>query len=268
MESLSFLTYAGHSTMLIEMDGMRLLTDPVLRKWVGPLRRQGPLPARAWHQRVDAVLISHLHLDHLDLPSLWLLESSTRMIAPPGAAELLARWGFPHVEVLGAGERTSVGSLDVEATPAEHSAFIPPFGPASDCVGFVVRGSQRVYFAGDTDVFPEMALLEEDLDAALLPVWGWGPHLGAGHMDPQRAAEALTFLRPRVAVPIHWGTFCPVGMGWMHPRFLSRPPRAFAHYAAGLTPEVKVRILGPGQSCCLRKEVSQAACTPAERAAV
>jgi L-ascorbate metabolism protein UlaG (beta-lactamase superfamily) len=113
-------------------------------------------------------------------------------------------------------------------------------------MGFIIQGSHRTYFAGDTDLFPEMARIGQDLDVALLPVWGWGPRLGNGHMDPLRAAESLPMLRPRVAIPIHWGTFCPIGTGWM--QFLSRPPRAFAHYAADLAPEVEICILEPGQS--------------------
>ena len=93
-----------------------------------------------------------------------------------------------------------------------------------------------------------MAGLAEDLDVALIPVWGWGPTLGSGHLTPILAAEALTLLRPRLAVPIHWGTFCPLGMGWLRPRFLSSPPHDFARHAAHLAPEVKVRVLAPGEA--------------------
>src|SRR6185312_7857481 len=77
-------------------------------------------------------------------------------------------------------------------------------------LGYLVRGTRTVYFAGDTDLFPGMADVAGELDLALLPVAGWGPKVGPGHLDPERAAEALTLLRPRVCVPIHWGTYSPL----------------------------------------------------------
>ena len=76
---------------------------------------------------------------------------------------------------------------------------------------------------------------------------GWGPTLGTGHMDPQRAAEALQLLRPRMAMPIHWGTLHPLGMGWWQPNFLSMPPQRFAEHARLMAPKVDVQIVSPGQ---------------------
>ena len=111
----------------------------------------------------------------------------------------------------------------------------------------MIEGRNRVYFAGDTDLFDAMADLAP-LDVALLPVWGWGPSLGHGHMDPARAASALSMLRPRLAIPIHWGTLYPAGLGWFRPHLLTEPPLRFARQAAELAPEVEVRVLEPGQS--------------------
>lgn len=229
------------------MDGVRLLTDPVLRNRVGPLRRQAAPPDTS-HLAVDAVLISHLHWDHLDLPSLRLLGRDTHLIVPTGAADFLQRQGFRWIEEVGPGQESKIGQVAVWATPAEHIGHRPLFGPVVDSIGFLICGSQQVYFAGDTDLFPEMQTLTDDLDVALLPVWGWGPTLGAGHMDPFRAAQSLNHLCPRVAIPIHWGTYCPIGMGWLQPDFLWQPPRHFARHAATLAPEVEVHILDPGQS--------------------
>jgi L-ascorbate metabolism protein UlaG (beta-lactamase superfamily) len=245
MESTFHLTYAGHATVLIHMDGVQVLADPVLRDFVGPLRRQMAAPDLASWQ-VDAVLISHPHRDHLDVPSLRQLGYDMRLIVPRGAGGMLRQWGFRQVEEVVPGEVTTVGKVVVEATPANHTSSRSRFEPTVQCMGFIIQGSHRTYFAGDTDLFPEMARIGQDLDVALLPVWGWGPRLGNGHMDPLRAAESLPMLRPRVAIPIHWGTFCPIGTGWM--QFLSHPPRAFAHYAADLAPEVEICILEPGQS--------------------
>jgi L-ascorbate metabolism protein UlaG (beta-lactamase superfamily) len=109
----------------------------------------------------------------------------------------------------------------------------------------VESSSRRVYFAGDTDVFPSMAELAPELDVALLPVWGWGPRLGPGHMDPGRAATALELLRPRVAMPIHWGTFWPLGLGRVRQARLVEPPHEFVTLARETTPSVRVRVALP-----------------------
>lgn len=241
------LTYVGHATILLEMNGLRILTDPVLRRHVGGfIRRQVPLPA-AQIKQIDLVLISHLHFDHLDLPSLRLLGYKMPMLVPSGAGQLLRRYGFTQVQEMMVGEKVTVGGVQIEATIANHSGGRPPFGPTSACLGYILRGQQTIYFAGDTDLFPEMSALEQTLDLALLPVWGWGPTLGEGHMDPHRAAQALTLLKPRFAIPIHWGTLYPLGMSYLRPRLLSAPPLLFAHHARELAPAVDIHIIKPGQ---------------------
>ena len=114
---------------------------------------------------------------------------------------------------------------------------------AADCLGYVFRGSHEVYFAGDTGLFPEMADLAGKMDVALLPVWGWGPYLGDQHLTPYDAADSLRLLRPTTAIPIHWGSLFPLGMGWTRPSFLVFPPYAFLRHAAQLAPEVAVEVL-------------------------
>ena len=240
------LSYIGHATVLIEMDGIRLLTDPLLRSRVGPLRRKGTVPDLALYQNVDAVLISHIHLDHLDLLSLRLLARGTQLIVPRGAGKVLIRQKFQHVTELRAGQTVELGPAKITATYAKHHAFGHRLGPNTDCLGFIISGSYKVYFAGDTGLFPEMANLAENLDVALLPVWGWGPRLRGLHLTPYQAAQSVALLRPRLAVPIHWGTFYPLGMRWIRTHFLTRPPHDFARHVAHLTPQVEVRVVPPG----------------------
>jgi len=110
----------------------------------------------------------------------------------------------------------------------------------------VIDGTRRVYFAGDTDLFEGMGELGQ-LDVPLLPVAGWGPRLPAGHLDPVRAVEALALTEPRLAIPIHWGTYAP----WRAPRGDDTPAKAFAELAATIVPTVDVRVLRPGESCQL-----------------
>jgi L-ascorbate metabolism protein UlaG (beta-lactamase superfamily) len=240
------ITYVGHSTVLIEMDGTRVLTDPLLRDRVAHLHRHAPPPEPESFAAPHVILISHLHLDHLDLPSLRRLGKDRHLIVPAGAGPFLQRGGFQWVEEVKPEASVNLGSLRITATRAEHSGFRPPLGPAGLALGFLIAGSRRVYFAGDTDLFAEMAELAGRTDVALLPVWGWSRVLGPGHLDPWRAAEALTLLKPSLAIPIHWGTFAARGIRKRDPTFLVDPPHQFAEYAALLAPQVTVKILQPG----------------------
>jgi len=244
------VTYVGHGTVLVELDGVRVLTDPILRGRVGPLRRQGgpPLPARG--EDLDAVLISHLHHDHADLPSLRGIGRDVPMLVPPGAGEFLERRGFAAVSELAPGESSRVGALTVTATEASHDGK-RRFAHEAEAVGFLLSGGRRVYFAGDTDLFDGMEVLGEGLDLALLPVWGWGPTLGPGHLDPARAARAAALLSPRIAVPIHWGTLYPLGLARLRPGPLRSPGREFAARVRELAPQVEARVLAPGESTSL-----------------
>jgi L-ascorbate metabolism protein UlaG (beta-lactamase superfamily) len=246
MRETLHITYVGHATCLVEMDGVRVLTDPVLRNRVGYIRRQTSGIDRRTLDDIDAVLISHAHHDHLDFPSLRKLGRDVRLIVPEGSGDMVARRGFENVVELKPGDRTRVDTIDIEATLATHGGMRHPFGPVAETLGFVMHGSQAVYFAGDTDIFPEMDTIHDALDVALLPVWGWGPTLGDGHMTPRRAAESLTMLRPHTAIPIHWGTFAPLGMGWLRPRFLTDPPYRFVEHASDLAPDVNVHVVHPG----------------------
>jgi L-ascorbate metabolism protein UlaG (beta-lactamase superfamily) len=234
------LTWLGHSTVLIEADGVRFLTDPVLRARVLHLRR---VAASAWHdnRNVDAVLISHLHYDHLDFASLSGLRKSL-FVVPRGAGSLMRRRGFRHVVELEPGGEEQVNGVTVRATHAEHDSSRGPFGVESVALGYLVSGSVRTYFAGDTDLFGGMGVIADELDVALLPVAGWGPKLPPGHLNPRSAAAALSLLHPRIAVPIHWGTYRRVGLS-RDPAVLREPAESFARLAAELVPDVDVVVL-------------------------
>jgi L-ascorbate metabolism protein UlaG (beta-lactamase superfamily) len=245
------LTWVGHATVLLELGGRRLLTDPVLRSRVGPLARAGAGADPAVARDLDAVLVSHLHLDHLDARSLRRIDDTTQVIAPRGAGSLVQSLGFTEVTEVGIGETVDVGGVGVRAVPAHHDGRRHPFGARADTIGFVIGADRRVYFAGDTDLFDGMAGLDDGLDVALLPIAGWGPTLGSGHLGPREAAVALTRLRPRVAVPIHWGTLYPLGLRFRRDRVLADPPAEFARHAAELAPEVDVRVLAPGEALSL-----------------
>jgi len=240
------ITWIGHSTALIRTGDTWILTDPVLRGRTAHLRRRSPLLPEDWPARVDAILISHLHLDHCDLPTLRRLGRHVPIVVPAGAGAWLRKRGFRQIEELAIGDTLRVERVEVTAVPAMHSGHRVPFGPTTATVGYVVRGGHTTYFAGDTDLFDDMASIDPAIDAALIPVWGWGRTLGSGHLDPERAAEAVALLRPRLAIPIHWGTLHPIGTGIRDRRFLENPPHRFATLVRLTAPDVDVHIIEPG----------------------
>lgn len=241
------VTYVGHATLLIEIGGVRILTDPVHRRRFGHLRRVVDDPAPETVAGLDAVLISHAHHDHLDVPSLRALTGSPRVICPAPAAGPVRKAGL-EPEVLAHGAAVQVGSVSVEVTDAEHDGRRWPLpGRNTDAFGFVIRGPAgegSVYFAGDTGANADFAPVGP-VTVALLPVAGWGPKLGPGHMGPDEAAEVARTIDPDVAIPIHWGTYERL---MMKVDDRHAPAREFAEHVAEFTPRTRVEILEPGEA--------------------
>ncbi len=240
------IEYVGHATVFVDLDGVRLLTDPLLRNRVAHLRRATPVSTRA-RRGIDAVLISHAHYDHLDLPSLEKLGTKLPIVVPKGLGGLLRKRKFESVIEVQAGETLSMGELEIRAVPAEHDGSRGPFGVRADPIGYVVSGSRSLYFAGDTDLFDGMRDLGP-VDLGLIPIWGWGPGLGGGHLDPPRAAEAAALIHPKLVVPIHWGTYFPIHLGLRGPPgFVDLPPLQFAEAMRESAPESEVHVLRAGE---------------------
>lgn len=240
------LTWLGHATVLLELDRRRVLTDPLLRPRIAHLtRRPGDVPS-AEELRPHVILCSHAHRDHFDPPSLRALPSDAVVIAPRGLGRRIERLGFREVVEVVVGDEVPFGDLRIHATHAEHARGrgLPWSGPVP--VGYRIEGTHAVYFPGDTDLFAGMSAIGDGLDLALLPVGGWGPRIPAGHLDPKRAAEALRLLRPRFAVPIHWGTYLPVYRRRPYAGDTNAGSR-FAALARLAAPEVDVRVLVPGE---------------------
>jgi L-ascorbate metabolism protein UlaG (beta-lactamase superfamily) len=242
------VTWLGHSTVVVDIDGVRIVADPLLRRHAGVLRRRGRRPDREAWSDPDAVLLSHLHHDHAEVRSLRLLEGIPVLTAPENAEWAIGK-GLV-APTLEPDEWTPVGPVDrgvsVRLVPAVHAARPMPHRPNA-ANGHLVRGpSGTVWVAGDTELYPDLALLPSwaggPIDLALVPIAGWGPRLSPGHMGPEEAATACRMIGARCAIPVHWNTlympttdFWPGG--WMAspgPRFVT----ALAREAPGCRPVV------------------------------
>jgi L-ascorbate metabolism protein UlaG (beta-lactamase superfamily) len=250
------LTWWGHSSVLLELEGARVVADPVLRPWAaGFLRHVAPPPEAAW-LRPDAVVLSHLHHDHCDLRSLRRLDAPV-VLAPPAGGAWVRAHGLPAHE-LTLGEPVPVGLAGtVTAVPAEHSGRREPFGPTVTPVGHLVSGRRTTtWLAGDTALFDGMRDLPAQtprgvIDMAVVPVWGWGPNLGPGHMDPDEAAQAVAMTGARHAVAVHWGSLHPAGMGRAMRHHLLTPGGRFVEAVSRYSPDTQVHLLGHGQAVAL-----------------
>ncbi|MEU2773756.1 MBL fold metallo-hydrolase [Streptomyces sp. NPDC007162] len=253
------ITWWGHATCTIEDSGVRVLTDPLFARRLAHLRRRRGAAPPPEARRADLALVSHLHADHLHVPSLAGLAPGTRLLVPRGARRAvpaLRRLRHLRVTEVGVGDEIHVGRLVVRAVPALHDGRRLPVGPQrSPALGYVVEGAARTYFAGDTGLFDEMAEVVGPVDVALLPVGGWGPYLGEGHLDAGRAARALARLAPRSAVPVHYGTYWPIGMDAVRPHEFHAPGDEFVRLAAEYAPRVAVHRLGHGER--VRLEVAR-----------
>ncbi|MGW6688133.1 MBL fold metallo-hydrolase [Streptomyces sp. NPDC054961] len=264
------VTWWGHATCTVEDSGVRLLTDPLFARRLAHLRRRRGAPPPPEAAVADAVLVSHLHSDHLHLPSLARMAPGTRLLVPrgarravPGLARIAGVRGLAVTEMspgdafsfAGGGARESArdgtgvrGPLRVRAVSARHDGRRLPFGPQrAPALGYVVEGTSRTYFAGDTGLFDSMADEVGPVDVALLPVGGWGPYLGPGHLDAAGAARALARLAPAAAVPVHWGTYWPIGMDAVRPHEFHAPGEEFARRAGLEAPKVTVRVPAHGE---------------------
>ncbi|MGW7514054.1 MBL fold metallo-hydrolase [Streptomyces sp. NPDC054796] len=252
------VTWWGHATTTVRDSGVTVLTDPLLVRRMAHLRRRrGELPPPS-ATRADLVLVSHLHADHLHVGSLARLAPGTRVVVPRGASRAVPglrrlRQLLDVVEVeageeVGAGSGADSGAVTVRAVPAAHDGRRLNYGPRlAAALGYVITGEARTYFAGDTGLFDGMAEAVGPVDVALLPVGGWGPYLGEGHLDAGRAARALARLNPKSAVPVHYGTYWPIGMDAVRPHEFHAPGDEFVRLAGLLAPDVAVHKLAHGE---------------------
>lgn len=248
--STATVTWVGHATVLVEVDGVRVVTDPALTSRMVHLRRRRPAPDIG---PVDAVLVSHVHMDHLHLRSMDRLGAVPRLVVPAGAEPLVASVSADVVDSVRPGDALDVAAgVSIEVVHAEHGCRRGPHSKVvAQPVGYVICvGAARIYFAGDTDLFAAMRDLGR-IDAALLPIWGWGPSLGEKHLDPLSAATATHWVSPERVVPIHWGTYSPITPRRGDPPWLERPLDSFRAALRDEGLEHRLLAVEPGGSFTL-----------------
>lgn len=250
------LTWLGHSTVVLDIDGARLVTDPLLGRHNGVLRRRTRPPTPEAWAGADAVLLSHLHHDHAEVGSLRLLEDVPVVTAPDNAVWVrrkgLVGCGLDDGQWLAVGRS---GEVDVRLVPAVHAARPMPHRPNA-ANGHLVRGpSGVVWIAGDTELVPAMAsltaLADAPIDLAVVPVGGWGPRLSPGHMGPEAAAVACRLSGARCAVPVHWGTLHVPGGEGVPRRWMDGAGPQFARAVAREAPTCRAVVLQVGECLVL-----------------
>lgn len=225
------VTWLGHSSTLIEIDGHRVLTDPVWSdrasplSWAGPGRWYPPPIPFGELPAIDAVVISHDHYDHLDYGTISAMKDwNTTFIVPLGVGAHLASWGVPaaHIVELDWWERTQVGGLEVVCTPARHASGRTGLDKdAKLWAGYALMGPQhRVYYSGDTGLFPAMKDIGARLgpfDLTMIEVGQYHKAWPDWHIGPEQAVMAHRMVRGRVLLPVHWGLFALAAHGWTEP---------------------------------------------------
>ena len=259
------VTWVGHSSLLVQLGGLNILTDPMWSERASPVRFAGPKrwvsPGIAFDELppLDVVVQSHNHYDHLDdvtVRRLARAHPDAAWIMPLELGEFVRARGAHNVIELDWWQEHQVSSLRIAATPAQHFSA-RGFGDRGDTLwcGFALRAAngrgRSVYFAGDTGYHPEFQAIGErcgPFDLALLPIGAYEPRwfMRYLHMNPEEAVEAFRKLNARVMVPIHWGTFKLTDEAMDEP-----PRRAQAAWGAAALPAGGYRQLAHGETLVL-----------------
>lgn len=254
------VTWFGHSSVLLEVDGVRVLADPVWGERVSPSTRVGPrrlhpvpVPLESLPP-VDVVVVSHDHYDHLDMPTVVRLARGTSavFVVPLGIGAHLRRWGVPddRVRELDWDASTNVAGLEITCARARHFSGRLFARNTTQWASWAIAGpTRRVYFGGDTGyttAFADAGVRFGPFDATLLPVGAYDASWPDIHMNPEESVRAHADLRGGLLVPVHWATFNLAFHGWSEPvRRLSQAAQSAGIPLVVPRPGQRVDLLDP-----------------------
>ena len=225
------VTWLGHSTLLMELDGARILVDPVwgdrASPWasVGPERFFAPPLPLDELPPLDAVIISHDHYDHLDISTVTrLLERNPRWVVPLGVGAHLEHWGVPsdRITELDWWDTAAAGGITLTATPARHfsGSWLDRMSTTLWAGWALVGPEHRVFYSGDTALHPDLETIGERLgpfDLTMMDSGAYDSTWTDVHLGPEQTVIAHQAVRGKVLLPVHWGLFDLGNHGWTEP---------------------------------------------------
>lgn len=242
------ITFVGHATVLIHLEGKNILTDPNFSNWIWVVKRR---VAAGFQQKdlppLSLILISHAHYDHFDEDTLKKIDKKIPIIVPKGVDKYAKEVGFEKITVLSPWESTEVEGIKITAVPAKHFHGRNPYTDnTTEFQGYIIEAEGKIiYFAGDTGMFDGFKEIGSrfSIDAALLPISAYDPpSFRRNHLSPEDALEAFEMLGARRMIPIHWGSF-----SLSREPFNEPPVRLTAHLEKMNVDKDKVIFLKNGQ---------------------
>lgn len=239
------ITLIGHSTVLIQLDGLNIITDPIFSERILRFAKRYMEPGIPFEKlpKIDAIVISHEHYDHFDKPTLEKFDKNIPIIISKDLKNKAANLGFQDIREIGWWESTKMNGIKITALPVKHHLSHPS--------SYIIEGTKTVYFAGDTGLngyFEEIGQ-KFNIDVALLPIGAYKAHLAPPgfdlrrvHMNPEDAIIAQDRLKAKVIVPIHWGVFK------ITAEPIEEPRQLMEEIIKEQNLDSKVKILEPGET--------------------
>ena len=237
------ITYVGHATTMISLDGVSILTDPwFTQTFLFFRRRRSPVLNHPLLHHPRMVTITHGHPDHFSMESLSTISKEAIVILPGDLRNTVCRLGFKEVRALKAGEKTSVDGIEIEALLTPHRF--------SRCLGYLFKGSRTIYFPGDLGPSSHYCTLLKDMphiDCALLPAGGFarGPAFLRNHLSVRELGDVVSLIKPRMVIPVHWGhnPILPTA------RAYEGTGEKLKNTLQGIDPDITTVVLSEGETC-------------------